>query len=283
MKTKLLSSKVPSLLGLIWLLGMANAVAEEATPLLEGGYVSPMVAYRRAFDNSVFGNGLGGNVLFGYRHENWAIEAGGGYSTISTGSTPSTSLVGFNANGLLFPFRSLPALYGLVGAGALTVGNYPGTQGRFTLVTYNAGLGYLFNVHLGSYDFALRTEARYEFGSRDRRLNEEHLDLNAPKSYNSALLNVGLYLPLGKKPRPPAAAPEPPITVVEPVKPSDSTAPVPAAKPATDGTSSSKSNDVPGAATSQVPNPGSDPLNDLLQPETVNSPDAPAKSTPQPK
>lgn len=199
-------------------LGFAGTLVQASdpreAPLMQGSYFSPMGTWRKALDNSEFDDGYGGVGLFGFRRGTWAVEAGPLYQKLSTNSDGKARLVGFTLNGLLFPFASLPNLYGTIGGGASEVKNYPNFTGAFPVVHVDAGAGYVFPMQWGSYEFGIRAEARYQYGTRKERLNAERNDVPAPHDFNSALVNVGLYLPLATKAK--APPPEPVATAVVP-------------------------------------------------------------------
>ncbi|MES0873309.1 OmpA family protein [Sinimarinibacterium thermocellulolyticum] len=207
-------------------LSAPSAVALETrdAPLESGSYFAPLASYRSALDDSQFKDGYGAAALFGFRDGVWAMEAGPVYQSFATEADEDATVVGFTINGLLFPFQSLPRLYGSLGFGAVEVQDYPDPAGRFTgtfpIVNVDAGLGYLFPIQWGNYEFAVRAEARYQYGTREERLNAEREDVPAPRDFKTAVANLGLHLPLANK-RPPPPPPAP-AQVVPPVADADS-------------------------------------------------------------
>ncbi|MGQ0698774.1 MAG: OmpA family protein [Panacagrimonas sp.] len=196
----------------------ANVVDESARPLVDGSYAAIMAQYKQTESDEVLDGAPGGIALLGYRAGSYGIEAGIGYVRDS-----DVNLQQFTANLLLFPFDSMPMLYGLVGAGSIRYAKYPIERGPlpiaggddFNTVTLQAGLGYLFPFAWGRYEYAVRVEGLYRYGDRFKeRESDFEQDIRAPSEFQDILLNIGLQLPLRKKPLPPA--PPPPVEVVAP-------------------------------------------------------------------
>lgn len=215
-----------TLVGLSGLLASPAAMAQDTeetpSPLLEGSYLSPMASGRIALDKSDFKQGYGANVLFGYRDTNYALELGPQYSAMKVKGGGDAELIGFTFNGLLFPMMtSLPGFYGSVGVGGVAVSKYTDEDvGEFPIAQLSGGVGYIFAFQTGNYEFGVRAEARYEYGHREERKNAERDDVDAPLNFGTAVVNVGLVLPLAKKMPPPP--PPPAAAVVAPVTPPDS-------------------------------------------------------------
>jgi len=199
----------------------SSAETASTGPFYEGPYLAPMGSFLYTGRNETE-YGLGGILALGYRWGWYALEASAIYTDVSVKGGGSATQQGGGLYGLVFPFSSAPNLYGIVGAGALEVFDYPAESGNsnFSPTTVSAGAGYLWMFSLRTYDFALRTEALYRYGRRERDVNPRR-DTDAPKNLNDALINIGLQLPLGK--RPPLSEPEPKVVaVVAPQPPPDS-------------------------------------------------------------
>lgn len=194
------------------------------SPLRSGGYFAPMASIAKALDDPELDIGYGGTALLGYRKKNYALETGVGYH-----DDQGIGRISWKVKALLFPFESVPFLYGVVGGGMSRYTEYPivdtpmAINGRdaFYTADVTAGLGYMFPMRIGNYEFALRAEALYELGDRFLlRENDFTTDVSAPSTFKSAVLNVGLQLPFAKaQPPPPAPAP---VQVVAPAAPVDS-------------------------------------------------------------
>ncbi len=227
MKMDVKSLYVGALYAICGCCGFSPAAFAEpvASPLIDAGYVAPMLSYVVPIGNSDLDADLGGSLFFGHRRGKYAIEIGGLYSKLS-----GTELQGFVIDGLLFPFSSLPNLYGVLGFGSInyriypTVSQqhgYPGVEGTNAhTITGEVGAGYIFPISFETYEFGIRVEARYRYGHRDRELNRRYVDLDMPRSLEDALINVGLQLPLSRKLPPPP--PPAPAVVVAPQPPADS-------------------------------------------------------------
>lgn len=185
------------------------AAEDELPPLQEGPYVAPMFSAVFAHDRSVLDNGKGGILGLGYRKDFYAVEIAPTY-----GEFDKAKFYGAAINGLLFPFKS-SGLYATVGVSGTEFHRYQlpgGGRKDFSTVNGDGGLGYLFPVSFGNYEFGVRAEARYRIGHRDTDDNDADLDINAPHRFSQILVNVGLQLPtrLAQHPK----APPEPVTVV---------------------------------------------------------------------
>ena len=202
----------------------AGVSAESESPLYQGGYIAPMVTYLIP-DADRLKDGLGGTIGFGYRNQRWALEIVGYQIGLdSDGFSSSPELVGGAFNGLLFPFASLPNLYGIASIGGAQLSKYPipangvlnpQREEHFPLVRVGAGVGHLFPISFGKYDMAIRAEALYVAGFRDEEADPA-AEFDAPKEFNDVVLNLGLQLPLGLRADPPPPPVEP-VVVVAPV------------------------------------------------------------------
>ena len=195
-----------------------GSTAAAAGPLQQGAYLAPMAAFQIGVHSGIH-DGPGAVMNWGYRKGWYALEISGSYTSVSAGDSRKTIQYGGGVNGLVFPLKSLPNTYGLVGLGGQQNLNFPTSEGekKFLMVTYSAGVGQLFPLHAGRYEFAIRAEALYRYGSRAAAVNLPDGDFEAPKSFNDILIHVGLQLPLGLRPpeAPPAAPPAPEVVPVE--------------------------------------------------------------------
>lgn len=179
------------------------------SPLRNGPYVAPLAYYFHSNDNALH-SAASGAFMFGIRRDFYAMEFGGMY-TDTSGAVQD----GVKIRGLLFPVeRWVPGLYAVAGFGVLQYNHFP-NDGDVRIHTYTAeaGAGYLLPLHVGRYDFAIRAEAVYRNGRRERQLNGSDTDLSIPTTFNDELVGVGLQLPLGARPRQ-AEVQEPPVAVV---------------------------------------------------------------------
>eukprot|EP00456_Euglypha_rotunda_P001958 TRINITY_DN103993_c0_g1_i3.p1 TRINITY_DN103993_c0_g1~~TRINITY_DN103993_c0_g1_i3.p1 ORF type:complete len:194 (+),score=42.79 TRINITY_DN103993_c0_g1_i3:84-584(+) len=108
-------------------LAMAQDDAGSPTsPLKEGPYIAPMASYINT-DGPHTDDGFGGVLAAGYRFERYAIEVKGNYHVVDS-DTGDVDYSGFSVGGLLFPFASLPNLYGIVELGAQDLQHYPSEE-----------------------------------------------------------------------------------------------------------------------------------------------------------
>lgn len=173
-----------------------SAAGEPSTsPLYQGAYIAPMASYALTKDKS-FDNGVGGMLSGGYRKDWWAIEATGRYEHYS-----GTAAEGGLIAGLVFPLKSGPNLYGVLGFGGLEIKRHAVIKKGYSLTTSEVGAGYIFPLSIGNYEFGLRADARYRYGHREVRV-QPNGDLPIQRDFQDVLLNVGLQLPMGFKPAP---------------------------------------------------------------------------------
>lgn len=205
--------------GLLGFSSLVSAEGEGTSPLYQGGYAAPMATYIIPGGDRL-DDGFGGTLALGYRNHGWALELFGYQVGLdsSDGFDASPDLVGGGLNGLLFPFDSLPNLYGIATVGGAELDKYPipgEPEEHFPLLRVGAGVGHLFPLSWGKYDFAIRAEGLYVAGVRDKDV-ENDPTIDAPRDFNDVVFNVGLQLPFGFRADP---VPEPvePVAVVPPV------------------------------------------------------------------
>ena len=182
------------------------------SPLYQGPYLSPMGTGIFPNDDSPLDDGYGGTLAIGYRNGWYAMEIAPMY-----GDLDQAELYGLAINGLLFPFKSLPNFYGTVGLSGVEYKDYvlPDDVRDFSTVGADAGLGYIFPLSIGRYEFGIRAEARYRVSRRERDFNDADVDLDTVNRFKQTLVNIGLHLPLGF-PEPVVDPVEVPVAVVEP-------------------------------------------------------------------
>lgn len=199
--------------------GMAAAQADDSSsPLRNGAYIAPMASGYFTDDEDGLDDGFGGTLALGYRRDYFAVEVSGTAADLST-----ADIEGFGVSALLFPLSSFPHAYLTVGITGLNYQDYQTSSGDlidFNVNHLDGGLGFLWPLSWGRYDYGIRTEVRYRVGRRERDFNDLDIDLDAPKSPNHVMVNLGLQLPTRLNPPPPPPAPDPePATV--PVRDAD--------------------------------------------------------------
>lgn len=214
-------------LGVVMTAHAQETTEDTPSPLQDGPYVGLMGSYIvNGKNGDAFDNGYGGTLAAGYRNGWWAFEGGvvfareKGKGEIRTGiftteDARDTNVWGATLNALVFPFRAMPGLFALAGAGGLDINRHPTGQEEYSLTTVEGGLGYLFPLNVGRYDFAVRFDTRYRYGFRERNLNAqgENDDEGVPRHFTDTLINLGVQLPLGMKAPVPAPV-ETPVAVV---------------------------------------------------------------------
>ena len=206
-------------------LAQEEGESQPASRLTQGWYVAPMASYTIADDRWRSDDGYGGVLGAGYRSGALAVELSGYLSELGADlGDKDTQLEGAGVNALVFPLSFAPNLYALVGAGMGRANDYasivadpngpllpPGETLRsddFSTQHLQAGLGHLFALSFGRYDFGIRAEALARYTERKNVAEEAPGD---PRRYNDYVFNLGLQLPLGLRPEPP---PPPPVAVV---------------------------------------------------------------------
>lgn len=193
-------------------IAIAQDDAPSSSPFRNGPYVSVMGTGLFVDDDSDLDDSVGGTLAVGYRKDWWAMEIAPSYFDLD-----GTKLGTIAVNGLLFPLESLPNLYLTAGLSGSEFDDYqtPTDEIDFSTINGDGGLGYLFPLKFGSYEFGIRAEARYRSYRRERDYNDADIDFDAPKHFKHGLLSIGLHLPLGRAAPPaPAAAPAEPVQVV---------------------------------------------------------------------
>jgi len=225
-----------TLAGLMGLLVAPECLAQEASqtwPLRQGPYVSLIGTYLMPEGDGLKATPTG-TIAAGFRRDWYAVEFGGSFEHMKTRDGGGFVQYGGSINGLVFPFTNadhhfLRGLYGVVEFGGQQNRNYPSSAGpqKFLTITYAGGLGNLLPFSFGRYEFALRTEALYRYANRAAAVNEPNGDIPVPGYFRTLVINVGLQLPLGLKPRPVPVTPEPAAAVV----PAEETLPPPPPPP----------------------------------------------------
>lgn len=195
---------------------VAHAQDEDpsTSPVRNGPYVSLLGTGVYQNDDSLLDDGFGGTLALGFRNGWYAFEVAPSYVDMDT-----ATLLGGAVNALVFPLAALPNLYGTAGLSATNYEDYETAidEFDFNTVNWDLGLGYLFGMSWGRYDFGIRAEARYRIGRREEDFNDQQIDFDAPRRLEQTIVNIGLHLPIGLRPEPPPPpAPEPPVEVVAP-------------------------------------------------------------------
>ncbi len=214
--------KTSAALAVVMLATTGMARAQEAPvsndPVRPGWYVATMYSHLFASEKRYTGRGMGGIVAIGHHGDVASIEVAGLYyaafkygDEARYGDVPS--LAGGQISLLFNPLRDfgLSRLYGLVAVGAFAEKNMPGKAADGSGLFGDLGLGYLQPLGLFGLDALLRGEVRYR---ADYQMAPRQ-DWEAPY-FRDWTLNVGLQIPLSRKP-PPPPPPEPPKVV--PVEP----------------------------------------------------------------
>lgn len=208
--------KERAFLPVAWALLAATAMAEshaggdsdareQEAPLYQGVYVAPLMSYTSS--SGRLGDGYGVSLGVGHRLGWYAMEMSLLTSSMSSRHNGDVQVQGGSIDGLIFPSTSWPGIYGRMGFGGLDFGDYPTTGGQaeqFGAMTLLGGIGALWPLNWGAYEFAVRTEALYRYGKRERSVRPAG-DIDAQEQFEDVVFSMGLQLPLGRR----AAEPEP--------------------------------------------------------------------------
>lgn len=176
-----------------------SAQAQDAEDrLTRGWYVATLGSVTQVDPSRGTDDGYMALVAGGYRAGNTAFELAGIYGSLAAGQgTQDVDIVGGNVTALLFPLSIVPDMYVAIGAGALQVDNHPGGASSYTASILDGGLGYLYKMQLSGFDLGIRAEGRMRYDS-----HSEDGSPNQPvsRSFNDAIINIGLQIPLGGRP-----------------------------------------------------------------------------------
>ncbi|MFA5938918.1 MAG: OmpA family protein [Sinimarinibacterium sp.] len=232
MKMKVVKMCLPVALALSSAAVFANPAAESAEERLPQGPLH-IDGYMAILGSYIWGEGerleeaTGGTILLGKRNGRTALEIGG----FVFDYPESSKSFGGHIAGLYFPMDSLPNTFGVLGLGMQEIEDYPTTETgtlaerddlNMSMLFAQAGVGQLWPITFGRYEFALRTDVMYRMSKRDKVQRENREDIDAPRRFDEVVANVGFQLPFGLLPPPEPAAPPP--QVIEPVAPPDTDA-----------------------------------------------------------
>jgi len=182
----------------------AGFAAESESPLLHGFYLAPMASYVMPDDERLLKDGFGGSLAAGYRvSPGLALELQALYTSLDRDAAGggSATMSGLNVGALGFVTESLQGLYMAFGAGYLDTDSQATSGSGYKGFTFEAGLGYLFPLSFGSYDFGIRADARMRHNNGQDSDDAREVD---HAGLHDALFSVGLQLPLGARKAPPA-------------------------------------------------------------------------------
>ena len=211
------------LLALALLAACTAPRAQDATRdavLAPGWYVAPMASYLKADSARNVNDGAGGALLLGNRGEVASLELWAHYLSPSP-----AKLEGGGVDLLFGPYGDFPVLrnvFGLAGFGLQLRKGHPQYTDDSTTIFGDAGVGYFYPLHLFGRAMALRTEVRYRYDSQP-----PPRPAGTKASYADLVAQVGLQIPLGEPPQPPAPEPVAIVPVQEMPAPAPEPAPAP--------------------------------------------------------
>lgn len=205
--------------------GDAPPSAETASPgvavaIGDRFYIAPMASYVLVDSDRGTDDGLGATLLLGKLFQSrFGVELELHYSSYDPkDGGKSAQLLSGGVRGILFPID---------GAGAFVTGglahgrftDHPGLDANYDTILWTVGGGYLFGpFDLGLKDIAVRTELAFRGDMHDGDKTSETFN----NALNELVASVGLMIPIGSVPPPPAPPPVEPIEIVPVVAPMDS-------------------------------------------------------------
>ncbi len=162
-------------------------------------YVYAVGNNRIANDDSSLDSTMGGGVGFGYFLDKWSIETVlfGEVAQDGNSDGSDAKINGISMHVLKFPFDSVPGLFAKLGFGISEYSDFPtATDDDDYLVTqFKLGGGYLHKVVLKDFEFGVRFDATYVYGTREERLNAQRNDINSPHFYRDMNYSLGVVIP----------------------------------------------------------------------------------------
>ncbi|MBQ0758806.1 MAG: hypothetical protein KBT72_04035 [Zhongshania sp.] len=162
-------------------------------------YVYVLGNNRVANDDSDLERTQGFGVGFGYFLDKWSIETVlfGEVSQDGNSDGSDAKINGISMHVLKFPFDSVPGLFAKLGLGISEYSDFPAaTDDDDYLVTqFKLGGGYLHKVVVKDFEFGVRFDATYVYGTREERLNAQRNDINSPHFYRDMNYSLGVVIP----------------------------------------------------------------------------------------
>ncbi len=198
--------------------GEEEPAAEEGSSSSANGndrrlYFSPMFSYTMADDDRTTDDAMGAVISIGKKMTSGLnLELTGFIEAMDredeTVTDKSAELSGVGLAAMIFPWTTLPKLFGIVAVQQGRGNDHPTTPDvagfNYKSTVFDVGLGYLLplNAWLG-FDAALRAEARYRMDSHHRPA----LGVGGKDEFYEGVFNLGLLIPLGTLPGEPAPPP----------------------------------------------------------------------------
>jgi OOP family OmpA-OmpF porin len=179
-------------------------------------YIAPMASHTWEDPHRSTDDGWGGSLVIGKQLSRmFSAELQGSYQQFHVNHGNDMKLQSVGASLLVFPLSGLPNLFGI---GHVAYGHgkdHPSSgDSSYDTVLTEFGAGYL----IGPFDFlnkgSIRADVRYRTDFHDER----DLAYGREKEFVETVANLGVLVPLGAAPEPPAP---PPVEVVEPAAPVD--------------------------------------------------------------
>lgn len=194
--------------------GVAQEETAEPTPLERGFYAAPMGTYFKPDTDRDLDDGAGFQLGLGYRFGGLAIELGGQLveadPSVPSATGESAELSGGHLSALLFFGDEQPRFFGIFGLGYQEADKHPNLSEKTDGLHLDLGLGYLFPLNVGRYDFGIRAEVRSRIVSLDRAPADS---LTGTGTMVDGVANIGFQLPFGLR-RPAVVEPTESLRVV---------------------------------------------------------------------
>lgn len=192
----------------------AQDEAPRTDALRPGWYATPMLSFLKADQGRLTDDGDGYTLAVGYRWDFASVEANAEYLTAERNDGGGEArLRGGSVNALIHPFGSLRIvdhLHFVLGYGSHSRQNHPGFTKEDKTFYVDAGVGYQYPFAVLGWDFAARAEARYRLDTQQPPFESE----DTPREFEDWVYNLGLTVPLSRKPKPVPEAEPAPVAVV---------------------------------------------------------------------
>lgn len=162
-------------------------------------YVYVSGTNRIANDESNLESTVGVGVGFGYFIDKWSIETivHAEVARDSDDVKQDAKINGVAMHVLKFPFEGLPGLFGMIGFGISEYSDFPtaSDDDDYLVTNFKLGGGYIHKLEFQDYEFGVRFDALYVYGTREERLNAQRNDINSPHFYRDMNYSLGLVFP----------------------------------------------------------------------------------------
>ncbi|MBU1834376.1 MAG: porin family protein [Gammaproteobacteria bacterium] len=162
-------------------------------------YVYVLGSNRVANDDSALERTQGFGVGFGYFLNKWSIETvfHGEVAQDGNENGEDAKINGISMHVLKFPFDGVPGLFGKLGFGISEYSDFTTSSDDddYLVTNFKLGGGYIHKMVIKDFEFGIRLDATYVYGTREERLNAQRNDINSPHTYRDMNYSLGVVIP----------------------------------------------------------------------------------------